>query len=98
MDVTIRAPLVHLCPYADEVDHGIVTIDYTPVGEPIELHGLAALLAEYHRLRLTHESVTQSLADRLAQFDPVVTTEFVTAGLTVNCRAVPRDCLHPEGT
>lgn len=96
MDVTLTCPITHLCPYVDEVDVGTVTIDYSPDGDPIELHELAAFLRSFHGQRVTHEALTQSIADRYPGVH--VATTWTTAGVEVTCRAVSRDCLDRAGS
>lgn len=84
--VTVTAPLVHLCPHVDETDTGTVDIAWTTAGATIELHSLAAHLTSYARQRISHENLTQHLADTLTVpgiADVTVTARFTTAGMAV---------------
>lgn len=85
--VTIGALLVHRCPYADEVDHGAVTIVWNCLGQTIELHSLAEYLRQFADVAQPHEWIAARIAHELGALDGitgvVVRVEFTTASLSV---------------
>lgn len=83
--ITLSRPLVHQCPFVDEVDNGTVTIVYTPITEPLELHALAAYLDGFDDQAITHEALTQKIYDDLEPEAAtlIVTTTWTTAGFNV---------------
>lgn len=89
------SPVTHLCPFADEVDVGMIHVEYTPDpndrDDVIELWGLKDFLASFHDKKVTHEELTQAVAERYPGAE--VETWFRTAGVDVRCKAdaVPRN-------
>lgn len=85
MHVTV--PVTHLCPYADEVDRGVVEIRWTTAGATLELHALADYLAGYATDRISHEALTDSVQAALEALpgisDVHVLTRWETAGAEV---------------
>lgn len=82
MRTVVTAPLVHRCPFVDELDVGTVTIEFS--GSAPELHDLAQFLASFAGLEISHEDLTERIADRT---HGTVTTRFRTAGLDIECTA-----------
>lgn len=80
----VTGPIVHLCPHVDEVDHGTVTLDFD--GEASELHALRGRIEAFRNETITHEALTQVLAD---EFGATVTTQWRTASLDVTVVAEP---------
>jgi hypothetical protein len=76
----VTGPIVHRCPYVDEVDEGYVELTFN--GPAPELHALAKMLTFDESI--THEDLTQKLATELGA---VVVTWWTTAGLTVEVRS-----------
>lgn len=98
--VTATGPIAHLCPYADEVDEGRITITWITDPRTIELHSLASYLARFKAERLSHEELVALIADDLAGLGlhVAVTAQFHTAGLDVEVsRAVPGEPVHVAG-
>lgn len=104
--MTATFPLIHRCPFADEVDEGTVEITWTTEGRTLELHALAAWLHGWDEQAISHEEVTAQIARGLAGepwlpwvgiADVSVTTRWTTAGGEVTCRAVPGQRVVPEG-
>lgn len=95
MRCTVSGTVTHLCPHVDEVDNGTFRIDFD--GPAPELHALRRRIARFHGQRITHEELTQTLADELGV---TVSTSWVTAGLDLHIeatpatRAVPGDGVH----
>lgn len=87
--LTITAPVVKRCPYADEIDHGTVTLVFTvPNGEDgPELHDCAKRLAGFAGSKISHEDFTRALACLPDVIE--VVTHWKTAGLDVECRVRP---------
>ena len=88
MRVTVERPLVHKCPHRDELDVGTVRASWD--GDQVELHALAADLDEWAGVTVTHECVTELIADRLAEGgveNVEVVTQWTTAGMTVTVTA-----------
>lgn len=85
----VTAPLVHLCPFRDEVDKGAVTITWETEGQTFELHSLASYLQSFRPVRISHEALTLHIKDSLnasAGLTVVsVATLWGTAGLGVGC-------------
>lgn len=90
--VSAAGPVVHLCPFKDERDDGQVTITWHTEGQTVELHSLAAYLAGFADLKISHETLARRIEDDLTEFcpgitDPSVTVTFQTAGFTVQARS-----------
>lgn len=88
--VTATFPLRHRCPFKDEDDCGDVTIVWHGRYATFELHALAAVLATWHDVEVSHEVITEAIHDRLthaargADLHVVsVTTRWATAGGTI---------------
>lgn len=84
MTVTATMPMVHRCPYVDELDMGVVTFTWNR--EAPDLHDVAADVRRYADESVTHEQATQHLA---TSWGCPVTTEWVTAGMVVTVEATP---------
>lgn len=87
--VRIVAPATHRCPFRDELDQGEVRIEWTTsLGETLELHALAGLIAARADEEISHEQWTADLAEQVAAAAVVdglcVTSEWQTAGLRVS--------------
>lgn len=82
MRTVVRGSIVHACPHRDEVDRG--TVEFTFDGPAPELHALAAHLAAFEEVKITHEELTARLA---TDTGAAVTTRWRTAGLEVEVRA-----------
>lgn len=99
--VTYRGPLVHLCPFVDEIDNGAVTITWTTAGSTLELHALTAWLDSFAADRVTHEALTEDIGDHLSGLPGItgvaVETRWSTAGAEVVVRALPREPVHAGG-
>lgn len=99
--VEYAGPLVHRCPFVDEVDRGAVTITWSTDGATLELHGLAAWLRTWTDVAVSHEALTDlirsSLAGQPGIADVSVSTRWDTAGAEVVVRAVPGQPLHAGG-
>lgn len=99
-NVTMRVDgyLEHLCPHVDEVDRGLVTIVWKPLGETLELHSLMEYLDGFSELKISHEQITDRIRFDLILAPQVqlisVTTTWNTAGLEVTCSTSPT----PVGT
>lgn len=94
MKVTMTAAITHRCPFADDIDIGLVTIEHQPDPDDrddvIELWGLRAFLASFHDAKITHEEVTTAIAEQYPGAH--VTTRWRTADIDLVCvaDAVPR--------
>lgn len=99
--MTATAPLVHRCPYADEIDEGSVEITWTTAGNTLELHDLAAWLHGFAEDEVSHEALTAHIADHLGAQPGIagvqVVSRWTTAGAEVVCRAVPREREQSSG-
>jgi NADPH-dependent 7-cyano-7-deazaguanine reductase QueF len=101
--VTVSCDITHLCPYADEVDHGTVQITWTTDGETIELHSLTAWLQALATEKASHEEITACIRKHIESaafriIDVRVATRWETAGFRVEVGgAVPRERLVAEG-
>jgi NADPH-dependent 7-cyano-7-deazaguanine reductase QueF len=87
--MVVTAPLMHLCPFKDEVDRGDVKITWTTNGNTFELHSLRAYLGAFADLTITHEDLTEQIRRELGAFHGVhnvtVQTSWETAGMGVVC-------------
>lgn len=94
-DVTLSAtaPLVHRCPFVDEVDNGTVTISWRVDGQTLELHSLRVYLNGFRDSEISHETVTDRIRHDLATIpgvaDVTVSTTWDTAGMEVTCSTSP---------
>ena len=107
--VTATLPITHRCPFRDELDEGTVTVSWATTHHlTIELHSLAAFLAGFADLEISHEDITVRILDRLqsaaegrAPFsvtDVEVSTRWNTAGAeVVVTSAVPRERVLGSG-
>lgn len=100
--VTASGPVTHLCPYADETDHGTVTVAWITDGATLELHALAGVLHSYEDRRMSHEEFAADLRATLTATPGItgvaVAALFRTAGLDVEVSsAVPGDSIHSPG-
>lgn len=91
--MTVTAPLIHLCPYKDEVDHGTVTITWNTQDNTLELHDLASLLHSFSDQKISHEEITRKLKVWLSCLPGIdlisVETTWDTAGMEVRCSTSP---------
>lgn len=87
--ITATAAFQHVCPHAQEVDHGSVTITWETAGATIELHSLREYLDTWADVEISHEAITQELRDALGALDGLtvtgVNTSWTTAGMGVTC-------------
>lgn len=96
------APLVHRCPFRDEVDEGFIELTWVTAGSTLELHALHAWLAGFEHDVISHEGITADIAEHLGALpgidDVQVVTRWRTAGAEVVVRrAVPRERLIGTG-
>lgn len=81
------APLVHRCPFRDEVDEGRIDLTWTTVGSTLELHALATWLDSFKGDVISHEDLTADIAEHLGDLPGIdgvqVVTRWVTAGVEV---------------
>lgn len=98
--VNVRAtwagPLVHLCPFADEVDSGNVEISWTTAGATVELHALAAWLETFADRRMLHEDITEEIRAKLAACPRLDRIEVITRWETAGGRVVVRSAVPGE--
>lgn len=83
-------PLVHRCPFVDEVDEGQVTISWWVDGLTLELHSLREWLGGFADEVVSHEELTDRIRDqveRLGLAGVAVTTRWSTAGGSVEVKA-----------
>lgn len=78
MRTVVTAEVVKRCPFYDEVDTGTATLTWD--GYAPELHTLAARLASYRDVLISHEDFTSVLVQTTGAS---VVTAWRTAGLTV---------------
>lgn len=83
MRTVVTAPITHLCPHVDEIDHGTVRLAFD--GPAPELHELRHQLDNFHDQKITHERLTEVLAACFPAAE--VVTTWMTAGMTVECSA-----------
>ncbi len=84
MRVTVTTAVTHACPFVPETDVGIITVSWTDV--IVELHELAAYIASYADVQITHEAMTEQVAGHVRNLgagDVHVQTRWRTAGLDV---------------
>ena len=95
-DVTVTASgeLRHVCPYANELDLGHVTIAWRTAGQTYELHSLAEYLRDFKDAEMSHEEITDRIRHDLSIADGVdllsVETTWLTGGMEVRCSTSPR--------
>ena len=82
MKITVRSPLVHVCPFADEIDVGEVEMTFE--GDAPELYDLRRHLERFATQALTHEAITRQLAEDFPQAE--IVTTWTTAGMGVEVR------------
>jgi NADPH-dependent 7-cyano-7-deazaguanine reductase QueF len=89
VDVSITAPIQHLCPFVNEVDNGTVTIGWATHGWTFELHSLRDYLGTFADREISHEALTQEIRDELSGHHwhgilrVSVSSEWRTAGMRV---------------
>lgn len=85
----VTAPLIHLCPYRDEVDEGTVSITWETEGRTFELHSLREWLVQFKNQKVSHEELTKHIKDELDFCHGLtvvsVATHWGTAGMDVGC-------------
>lgn len=90
--VQVVAPVTKRCPFADERDHGEVTISWSNPGLTLELHALRAWLAEFRDEHMSHEDFTQQVWERISDELPLaevtVSSTWTTADMAVTVTAV----------
>lgn len=100
--VSITSPIAHHCPFKDEIDEGTVVLAWwTDEGQTIELHSLAAYLAEWRTAELSHEDLTDRIGHDLTALGvEVVSVETIweTAGMEVRCVTSPTRRLQKSVT
>lgn len=82
------APLVHLCPFKDEVDEGSVTITWECEGKTFELHSLREYLDTFKDKHISHEHLMTLLKRDLdveGLTVVVISSRWGTAGMDVGC-------------
>lgn len=89
--VTVAGPLIHMCPFVNEIDHGNITITWKPSGRTFELHSLRAYLNSWADSQVSHEAITDRVLHDLTATSGVtaVTVEshwWMTAGFAVQVR------------
>jgi NADPH-dependent 7-cyano-7-deazaguanine reductase QueF len=80
--------VVHRCPYHDEIDVGSVRASWD--GVRVELHKLAKHLDSWAVATVTHEELTETVAEYLSEVggeNVGVVTTWHTAGMTVTVTA-----------
>jgi NADPH-dependent 7-cyano-7-deazaguanine reductase QueF len=91
--VRVTGPIRHLCPHRDEVDEGTISVEWNCDGvATYELHALAVYFASFATSTISHEELTQFIADELCA---QVTTTWNTAGLEVSCSTSPTHAGKP---
>jgi NADPH-dependent 7-cyano-7-deazaguanine reductase QueF len=93
VSMAISAPLQHLCPFVDEVDHGTVEIAWATTGATLELHSLREYLDGFEDAQMSHEELTDRIRHDLSVIDGIdlisVETTWETAGMEVTCSTSP---------
>jgi NADPH-dependent 7-cyano-7-deazaguanine reductase QueF len=88
--VTITAPIQHLCPFADEVDEGEVTVVFLVSDCTFELHALAEYFNGFAETPISHEALTSRVFDELASLDGPevvgVSSTWTTASMSVRVK------------
>lgn len=91
--VTVTGALDHRCPHVNERDHGNVTISWRVKGQTYELHSLAEYLRLWKDSEISHEAITDRIRHDLSVVVGIellsVETEWLTAGLEVQCASTP---------
>lgn len=98
VEMTVTAPLRHLCPFVDEVDEGTVTVTWAVDGTTHELHALADYLRGWKDSTVSHEEITDRIAHDLQATGlhvREVTTAWTTAGMEVRCSTSPTPAVQP---
>jgi NADPH-dependent 7-cyano-7-deazaguanine reductase QueF len=89
----VHAPLVHRCPFRDEVDAGGVAIRWEVDTRTFELHSLRAYLDTWRDVVISHEDLTETLRVQLSGHPGLtllsITTAWDTAGMEVQCSTLP---------
>jgi len=89
----VHAPLVHRCPFRDEVDAGGVAIVWEVETHTFELHSLRAYLDGWRDVSISHEDLTETIRGALADYPGLtvrsVTTAWDTAGMEIQCSTLP---------
>lgn len=89
LTMTVTSPIVHLCPFRDEVDQGSITVTWLTLNGTIELHSLRAFFDSFARAEISHESLTDTIRRELNRIPSIkaldVVTNWTTAGMGVAC-------------
>ncbi len=95
--VSVRSPLVHLCPYVDETDHGEIVVSWRVEERTLELHSLRAYFGAFSGIPVSHEALTNLIWTELGSLSGLhvigVETVWTTAGMEVVCGT--SETLHP---
>jgi NADPH-dependent 7-cyano-7-deazaguanine reductase QueF len=83
--VTVTRAISHLCPYVDEVDIGTISVSWDNDAHRIELHGMGVFLDKWAKERISHEDMTDRIAEHFAPC--IVVTTWNTAGFVVTVKA-----------
>jgi NADPH-dependent 7-cyano-7-deazaguanine reductase QueF len=85
--MTITSPIIHLCPFKDEVDTGSITVSWETHHGTIELHSLRAFFDSYAESEISHEGLTDTIRRELNRIPSIkalsVATSWNTAGMSV---------------
>jgi len=89
----VHAPLVHRCPFRNEVDRGAVAIRWEVQTHTFELHSLRASLESWADVVISHEDLTDALRLVLSGYPGLIlqsiTTAWDTAGMEIQCSTLP---------
>lgn len=84
VDITVHAPLRHVCPFRNELDIGQVKLELCSAdGWTTELHSLDEYLRAWSDIKISHEELTDQIAVDTRAIR--VTTYWHTAGMEVSC-------------
>jgi NADPH-dependent 7-cyano-7-deazaguanine reductase QueF len=85
----VTAPIRHICPFRDEVDDGSITITWRTLNGTFELHDLREYLKSFAEVKISHESLTDTIYRELSSAPSIriidVETTWRTAGMEVQC-------------
>ena len=93
LTMAVTSPIVHLCPFKDEIDNGQITVTWQTLNGTIELHSLRAYFDSFAASEISHESLTDTIRRELNRIPSIkaldVTTNWTTAGMEVVCSTSP---------
>ena len=99
--LTMRAtsPIVHLCPFKDEVDNGEITVTWVTLNGTIELHSLRDYFKTFAESQISHESLTDTIRRELQRIPSIraldVVTTWTTAEMDVTCSTSQTPAARP---